>query len=526
MLDLIIFAFTFILIISMSSEQKNIRVRFAPSPTGPLHLGGVRTALYNFLFARKYNGKFILRIEDTDQKRFVDGAEKYILDSLNWCGLNPDEGPGLGGSFGPYRQSERKEIYSSFIQQLLESKHAYYAFDTPEELDAMRSKLKSSGVQSPTYNSITRESMKNSLTLPSEETNRLISSGEKYVVRIKMPRNQEVKFEDLVRGWVSVNTNHIDDKVIYKSDGMPTYHLANVIDDYCMKITHVIRGEEWLPSAPLHIFLYECFGWLRSAPKFAHLPLILKPDGNGKLSKRDGDRLGFPVFPINWTSQEGEVFPGYREKGFSSDAFVNMLSFLGWNPGTDKEVFSMTELISAFSLNRVGKSGAKYDYTKTKWFNQQHLRLKSDTDLFELLILKDDSILNNFSKEFILKVISLVKDRAVFVSDIFDEASCFFNEKIDFDSLAIEKKWNKQMIPHLNNILDSLVALEEFVAEDIELVFKNYLQSNNLGFGKIMPMLRIAVTGKIAGPSLFIVMELLGSSKVQGRIKYALNTIV
>ena len=509
----------------MSLEQTNIRVRFAPSPTGPLHLGGVRTALYNFLFARKHKGKFILRIEDTDQKRFVEGAEKYILDSLSWCGLSPDEGPGLGGSFGPYRQSERKEMYSSFVQQLLESKHAYYAFDTPEELDAMRAKMKSSGVQSPTYNSITRESMKNSLTLPADETSRLIESGEKYVVRIKMPRNQEVKFEDEVRGWVSVNTNHIDDKIIYKSDGMPTYHLANVVDDYCMKITHVIRGEEWLPSAPLHIYLYDCFGWLKAAPKFAHLPLILKPDGNGKLSKRDGDRLGFPVFPIEWTSPEGEVFPGYREEGFSSEAFVNMLSFLGWNPGTDKEVFNMTELITEFSLARVGKSGSKYDYTKTKWFNQQHLRLQTELELFDILMGEDDILLNKFSKEYILKVIALVKDRAVFTSDILDESACFFTEDVQFESHAIEKKWNPDVIPHLNNILDLLVALDDFNNEEIEKAFKDYLQLNNLSFGKIMPMLRIAVTGKMAGPSLFVTMELLGLSKVQQRVTKAINSI-
>ena len=510
----------------MSLEQNNIRVRFAPSPTGPLHLGGVRTALYNFLFARKHKGKFILRIEDTDQKRFVEGAEKYILDSLNWCGLNPDEGPGLGGAFGPYRQSERKEMYSSFVQQLIESKHAYYAFDTPEELDAMRAKMKSSGVQSPTYNNITRESMKNSLTLPADETTRLIGSGEKYVVRIKMPRNQEVKFEDAVRGWVSVNTNHIDDKIIYKSDGMPTYHLANVVDDYCMKISHVIRGEEWLPSAPLHIYLYDCFGWLKSAPKFAHLPLILKPDGNGKLSKRDGDRLGFPVFPIEWKSADGEVFPGYREEGFSNEAFVNMLSFLGWNPGTDKEVFNITELITEFSLERVGKSGSKYDYAKTKWFNQQHLRLRSELDLFDMLMEKDNTILNSFSKEYIIQVIALVKERAVFTSDILEEAACFFTDDVKFESLAIEKKWNIDMIPHLNNILDLFASLDGFINEDIEKTFKDYLQLNNLSFGKIMPMLRIAVTGKMAGPSLFLTMELLGLNKVQKRVNHAINSIL
>ena len=331
------------------------------------------------------------------------GAERYIFDSLGWCGLTPDEGPEIGGEYGPYRQSERKSMYSSFVQQLLESGHAYYAFDTPEELDEMRKKMKESGVQSPTYNSITRANMKNSLTLPAEEVQGLLRAGEKYVVRIKMPRNQEIKFEDKVRGWVNVNSNNIDDKVIYKSDGMPTYHLANVVDDYLMKISHVIRGEEWLPSAPLHVYLYECFGWLDSMPTFAHLPLILKPDGHGKLSKRDGDRLGFPVFPVEWRSNDGkDIFSGYREQGFMPEAFVNMLAFLGWNPGSDREIFSLSELISEFSLERVGKSGSKYDFSKTKWFNQQHLRLKPDHNLFEDLISLNKELLDRHTKEYIL----------------------------------------------------------------------------------------------------------------------------
>ena len=503
-----------------------VRVRFAPSPTGPLHIGGVRTALYNFLFARQNNGKFILRIEDTDQKRFVVGAEKYILDSLSWCGLNPDEGPGLGGDFGPYRQSERKAIYYSFLQQLLESGHAYYAFDTPEELDVMRNNMRASGVQSPTYNSITRASMKNSLTLPIEETKKRIDSGEKYVVRIKMPRNEEIKFEDKVRGWVSVSSNHIDDKVIYKSDGMPTYHLANVVDDYSMKITHVIRGEEWLPSAPLHVYLYRCFGWENAMPEFAHLPLILKPDGNGKLSKRDGDRLGFPVFPLDWHSKEkDEVFSGYKEQGFLRDAFINMLAFLGWNPGIEKEVFSLSELISDFSLERVGKSGAKYDFSKTKWFNQQHLRLLSDSDLFNIVVSLDDNILSSFSKDYILSAILLVKDRAVFASDIINEAACFFNNKLDFDDIAINKKWNVDLEKELELLSLGLFNLSSFNQKTIEQKFKNYLDEKDLKLGKMMPMLRIAITGKLAGPSMFAVLELIGKEKMQERINYAINTI-
>jgi len=503
-----------------------VRVRFAPSPTGPLHIGGVRTALYNFLFARKNNGKFILRVEDTDQKRFVSGAEKYIVDALNWCGLEPDEGPGMGGDFGPYRQSDRKALYSSFVQQLLESGHAYYAFDTPEELDEMRNNMRASGIQSPTYNSITRASMKNSLTLPTEETKKRIEAGDKHVIRIKMPRDEEIKFEDSIRGWVSVNSNYVDDKVIYKSDGMPTYHLANVVDDYSMKITHVIRGEEWLPSAPLHVYLYRCFGWESNMPQFAHLPLILKPDGNGKLSKRDGDRLGFPVFPLDWHSKEkNEVFSGYREQGFLKEAFVNMLAFLGWNPGTEKEVFSISELIAEFSLDRVGKSGAKYDFSKTKWFNQQHLRLRPDIDLFNSVTSLNDTILSSFSKDYILCVIALVKDRAIFVSDILEEASFFFSEKVDFDSGAVEKKWDANLERSLCLLSEELFDLQDFNQADIEKAFKGYLSSNDLKLGKIMPMLRIAITGKLAGPSMFETLELIGKNKMKARIDDAIRNI-
>ena len=510
----------------MSKEKTKIRVRFAPSPTGPLHIGGVRTALYNFLFARKNQGQFILRIEDTDQKRFVSGAEKYILESLSWCGLDPDEGPGIGGSYGPYRQSERKEMYGSFVQQLLESEHAYYAFDTPEELDQMRANMRASGVPSPTYNSITRSSMKNSLTLPTEETKERLQSGEKYVVRIKMPRNEDIKFQDEIRGWVTVNTNHVDDKVIYKSDGMPTYHLANVVDDYSMKITHVIRGEEWLPSAPLHVYLYKCFNWLESIPTFAHLPLILKPDGEGKLSKRDGDRLGFPVFPIDWHSPDNnELFTGYREQGFSNEAFINMLAFLGWNPGIEQEVFSLPELISAFSLERVGKSGSKYDFTKTKWFNQQHLRLKSNSDILESIISIDDSILSNHSKEYLLKVVGLVKDRAIFESDILKEASCFLTSDIIYAEKAVAKKWNIELVSELVDLSSALLALNEFNKEEIERCFHNYLESKGLGLGKIMPMLRIAITGSLAGPSMFETLELLGKVEIKTRIQKAIETI-
>ena len=361
--------------------DKKVRVRFAPSPTGPLHMGGVRTALYNYLFAKKHGGDFILRIEDTDQTRYVPGAEEYIIESLKWCNLIPDEGVGFGGEYGPYRQSERKEtgMYRTYAEQLVENGYAYYAFDTPEELEQMRENLKKAGVAAPQYNAVTRNSMKNSLTLSAEEVKSRIENGDPYVIRIKMPRNEEVKFKDLIRGWVVVNSNNLDDKVIFKADGMPTYHLANVVDDYSMKITHVIRGEEWLPSGPLHVLLYKYLGWEEEMPQFAHLPLILKPDGNGKLSKRDGDRLGFPVFPLEWKDpKSGEISSGYREKGYFPEAFVNMLALLGWNPGTEQELFTLDELVQAFSLERVGKSGAKFDPDKTRWFNQQYLRKKSN----------------------------------------------------------------------------------------------------------------------------------------------------
>ena len=403
--------------------MSEVRVRFAPSPTGPLHIGGVRTALYNYLFAKKHRGKIILRIEDTDQSRFVNGAENYIIESLNWCGIKFDESIINKGDYGPYRQSDRKEIYREYAQKLIEEGNAYYAFDTSEELDEMRSRMKKAGVPSPQYNSITRSSMKNSISLSEDEVKNRLNNDEKYVIRIKMPRNEEVKIHDVIRGWVVVNTNNMDDKVIFKSDGMPTYHLANVVDDYLMKISHVIRGEEWLPSAPLHVLLYKFLGWGKEMPKFAHLPLILKPDGNGKLSKRDGDRLGFPVFPIKWINPEnGDVSLGYKEQGYITEAFINMLSFLGWNPGTTQEIFSMDELIQSFSLDRVGKAGAKFDFDKTKWFNQQYLRAKNKEDLANELqiILKENNIKMDY--KFVASVCNQLKERATFVKDMWLEA--------------------------------------------------------------------------------------------------------
>ena len=393
--------------------MSEIRVRFAPSPTGPLHIGGVRTALYNYLFAKKKAGKIILRIEDTDQNRFVKGSEKYIIDSLNWCGIHFDESCVDGGKYGPYKQSERKDIYLQYAKQLIKSGNAYYAFDTSEELEEMRNRMKKAGVPSPQYNAITRTTMKNSLALSETEVKSRMDAEENYVIRIKIPRNEEVKLNDIIRGWVVVNTNNMDDKVIFKSDGMPTYHLANVVDDYLMKISHVIRGEEWLPSAPLHLLLYRFLGWEDTMPKFAHLPLILKPYGNGKLSKRDGDRLGFPVFPIEWKDSDNEeISLGYRESGYFPEAFINMLSLLGWNPGTPQEIFSMQELIRSFTLEKVGKSGAKFDFDKTKWFNQQYLRATSSKDLAKMLkvILIRNGV--QAKDEFIKLVCEQLKERA------------------------------------------------------------------------------------------------------------------
>ncbi|HNA31694.1 MAG TPA: glutamate--tRNA ligase, partial [Flavobacteriales bacterium] len=390
-----------------------VRVRFAPSPTGPLHMGGVRTALYNYLFARKHGGQFLLRVEDTDQTRYVPGAEDYIKESLAWCGLVPDESPWAGGPDGPYRQSDRKHLYKAYADELIAKDKAYYAFDTPEELDAMRERLQAAGVAAPAYNAVTREHMKNSITLGADEVKERIARGDAYVIRLKVPRHVEVRFEDIIRGWVTVHSANIDDKVLFKSDGMPTYHLANIVDDHLMRITHVIRGEEWLPSAPLHVLIYEAFGWER--PAFAHLPLILKPDGNGKLSKRDGDRLGFPVFALDWTDPvTNEKSSGYRERGYYPEAFINMLALLGWNPGTDQEIMSVDELVRLFDLDRVHKGGARFDPEKTKWFNQQYLRMRPDAELGAQLLelLREQGIGTTLDRA--IRAAALLKERATF----------------------------------------------------------------------------------------------------------------
>tara|TARA_B000000565_G_scaffold255548_1_gene236473 strand:- start:377 stop:1903 length:1527 start_codon:yes stop_codon:yes gene_type:complete len=503
-----------------------VRVRFAPSPTGPLHIGGVRTALYNYLFAKKHNGNLILRIEDTDQSRYVDGAEEYIVNSLQWCGIKFDEGPINGGDFGPYKQSQRKDIYKKYAEFLVDNDKAYYAFDTKEELEEMRVRMKKAGVASPQYNSITRESMHNSISLSEDEVQKRIQENQKYVIRLKIPRNEEVKINDLVRGWVVVNTNNIDDKVIFKSDGMPTYHLANVVDDYLMKITHVIRGEEWLPSAPLHVLLYKYLGWESKQPKFAHLPLILKPDGNGKLSKRDGDRLGFPVFPLNWTNPETkEISLGYKEGGYFPEAFINMLAFLGWNPGTPQELFSLNELCKTFSLERVGRSGAKFDFDKTKWYNQQYLRSKTKTELAETLqvLLKENNI--NAEINYVANVCEQLKERATFVKDMWDEGKYFFQQPRLYDEKTIRKKWKDNTHVILNELRLEISKIEKFTSEEIETVFKQFLESNKIKMGVLLPAFRLSLTGLGMGPSLFNIAELIGKKETLSRIDIAIKKI-
>ena len=503
--------------------MSEVRVRFAPSPTGPLHIGGVRTALYNYLFAKNKGGKMILRIEDTDQNRFVEGAEQYIIESLKWCNIYFDESSMLGGEYGPYRQSERKHIYQPYAEQLVKDGFAYYAFDTAEELDNMRQRMKNAGVPSPQYNSVVRDSMQNSISLSEDEVKQRLDKGDSYVIRIKMPRNEEVKINDTIRGWVVVNTNNLDDKVLYKSDGMPTYHLANVVDDHLMKITHVIRGEEWLPSAPLHVLLYRFFDW--ECPAFAHLPLILKPDGNGKLSKRDGDRLGFPVFPTEWTNPEtNEASSGYREEGYFSEAFTNMLAFLGWNPGTAQEIFSMDELVESFSLQRVGKAGAKFDFDKTKWFNQQYLRSKSGNELAQLIHTKITES-KAVDIQFLAKVCELMKERATFIEDIWESSQFFFDSPSEYDEKTHRKKWKEHTPDILKKVSQLFSEMSDFSAENVEKKFKSLLEKNEWSLGMVLPSFRLAVTGKGIGPSMFIISELLGKDEVVERIETAIQKL-
>lgn len=502
--------------------SRSVRVRFAPSPTGPLHLGGVRTALYNYLLARKTGGKFILRIEDTDQNRYVPGAEEYIVESMEWAGLVPDEGPKWGGPHAPYRQSERKHLYRQYADQLLDSGHAYIAFDTPEELEGLRERLKAQGVPNPQYDAITRQYMKNSLSLPAEDVERRLAAGEPYVVRIKVPRNEEIRIHDAVRGWVVFHSSQVDDKVIFKADGMPTYHLANVVDDHLMEITHVIRGEEWLPSTPIHVLLYRFLGWEDTMPEFAHLPLILKPDGNGKLSKRDGDRLGFPVFPLNWTSPDtGESSQGYRERGFLPEAFVNFLALLGWNPGTPQEMFSMEELIAAFSIERIGKSGARFDFEKAKWFNQQYLKQQENAVLLDQLRPEMHARALERSDEWMLIFIELFKERVTFVPEFLEAGYFMFDAPRGYDEKLVQKKWNDRSAEIFREMSSELGSLPVFDAVSVEAVVKGIMEKYQLGMGEVLPLLRMMLSGEKGGPPLFEMIALLGRDETIARLHYA-----
>ena len=507
-------------------KMRDVRVRFAPSPTGALHIGGVRTALYNFLLARQHNGTMILRIEDTDQGRFVPGAEEYILESLSWAGIKIDEGVGVGGPHAPYRQSERKDIYKQYAQQLVQAGHAYYAFDTEQELDAMRERLQKEKSDNQQYSSSTRMTMRNSLTISVNEVNVLLKSNTPYVIRFKVPENEDVKVSDLIRGEVIVNSSQLDDKVLMKSDGMPTYHLANVVDDYLMKISHVIRGEEWLPSAPLHVLLYQSLGWKTSMPAFAHLPLLLKPDGNGKLSKRAADQMGFPIFPLTWTDPESkEVAKGFRESGYLPEALINFLAFLGWNPGTTQEIFSMKELIDAFSIERIGKAGAKFDIHKAQWFNQQYLRVKSDEELSNYLLesLKKENI--SCTKEKAQKICSIMKERVTFPQDFWEQGKFFFIAPTTYDESVVSKKWNDDVVKVLTAYKEALRNLPSIDANTAKTTMEEVASRVGVQSGKIMQAFRVSITGGASGPDLMVTLEILGKDEVINRLEYALQTL-
>lgn len=499
----------------------SVRVRFAPSPTGPLHIGGVRTALYNYLFARKMGGQMLLRIEDTDQNRYVPGAEEYILEALNWIGIKIDEGQGVGGPDAPYRQSERKAIYRKYADQLLAAGKAYYAFDTAEELEEMRKQLEEAKVDNMSYNAVTRMQMKNSLTLPKEEVEARIAKGDPYVIRLKVPLKEEIRFKDIIREWVVVHSSTIDDKVLLKSDGMPTYHLANIVDDHLMGITHVIRGEEWLPSAPLHILLYRAFGW--QAPEFAHLPLLLKPEGNGKLNKRDGLLGNFPVFPLQWTDPfTGEQARGFREDGYFPEALVNFLAFLGWNPGTEQEIFSMDELVDSFSLEKIHKAGARFMIDKAKWFNQHYLKEKSDEQLAGIIQLPAE-----VASDIAPKLVHLMKDRVTFPQEIVTEVPFIFEAPAVYDEEIVKSKWNDDARKAMGAIKEAIQSLDEaqFVSQQIHDTLFAALEAAGLKPGKVMQAFRLSITGVGKGPDLMLMLEILGKAEVIARIDKAITTL-
>lgn len=505
-----------------NTVMEKFRLRFAPSPTGALHIGGVRTALYNYLLAKKHKGQFILRIEDTDQNRFVPGAEDYIIEALEWCGLSIDEGPKQGGEFGPYRQSERKELYQKYAQQLVDNGKAYYAFDTPEELEARRNAEKEKGNHNFKYGAAVRDEMNNSIALGEAATKEKLAQNHPYTIRLLIPKDEQIVINDLVRGDVTFNSNELDDKIIMKADGMPTYHLANIVDDHLMEITHVIRGEEWLPSTAHHVLLYRAMGWEASMPKFAHLPLILKPTGKGKLSKRDGAKLGIPVFPLAWEGATPEdSFQGFREWGFDPKAVINFLAFLGWNPGTEQELFSLDELIAAFSVEKIGKAGARFDFDKAKWFNQQYM-IHAD---HEYLVEKVRPIIEangaSASHEFLLTFVEMMKERVTFYQDFWDNGYYFFEPAKTFDEKILKKKWKPERRAQFDLFYEALAGIEQFEAAPIKAAVEQFMEEQELKYGDVLPILRLAITGTTKGPAIFEMMELLGKDEIIRRIKDA-----
>lgn len=513
---------------TMANDNNNsrpVRVRFAPSPTGPLHIGGVRTALYNYLYARQHGGTMILRIEDTDSRRFVPGAEEYINEALNWLGIKIDEGVKEGGKYGPYKQSERRDIYREHVKLLLDAGKAYIAFDTPEELE--KAHAENPNFQ---YDATTRLKMRNSLSMSKEEVDALITAGEKYVVRFLIEPGRDVEVDDLIRGKVVINSSILDDKVLYKSsDDLPTYHLANIVDDHLMEVTHVIRGEEWLPSSPLHVLLYEAFGWRDTMPQFVHLPLLLKPDGKGKLSKRDGDRLGFPVFPLEWHDpKSGEISSGYREAGYLPEAVINFLALLGWNPGDDTEIMSMDELIQKFSFDRCSRSGAKFDFEKGKWFNHHYLQQIDNEKLAQMFIpvLKSEGVdTDKFTSEYITRVVALVKDRINFVKDLWAQSKFFFVEPVDYDAKAVKKRWSEQMPLILSDLIDIIKSIEDFSSASQEQIVLAWIAEHGYHLGNVMNAFRLTVVGECKGPHMFDITELLGKEETIRRIELGIERI-
>ena len=500
--------------------SQKVRVRFAPSPTGPLHIGGVRTALFNYLFAKKNNGDFILRIEDTDQNRYVKGAEEYIIEALTWCGIPFDEGPGKDGGFGPYRQSERKNLYKKYVGELLEKGKAYYAFDTSEKLDFHRKDHESKG-KTFIYNWHNRLKLDNALSLSPTDVQKRLDSGEEYVIRFLTPPDEKLHLKDRIRGTIEIDTNILDDKVLFKSDGMPTYHLANIVDDHLMQITHVIRGEEWLPSLALHQQLYDAFEW--KAPEFAHLPLIMKPIGKGKLSKRDGDKLGFPVFPLSWNESKG-----YRETGYFPEAVVNFLALLGWNPGTEQELFSLDQLVQSFGLDRVNKSGARFDPEKTKWYNQHYLQAQSNSELarlFQTLLAEKEIPSKNRDEAFVEKIVSLIKERATFISDFWELSDYFFEAPKSYNEKALKKQWKEDTPPIMKQLVSIIKDIDNFTSEIVETVVKSWIVEQELSFGKVMPPLRLVIVGDMKGPHLFDIVGLIGKEESIARIQNAIAVL-